>query len=684
MIGLINTERMQVSFFRKMAISSKISTYLSRTLIIITVASTLLIGGVLIIQQTFFFNRISKQKSKNFIENQKTYVQEIVKNELEYIRIQNDAFKQTINSKIRQNVNQAINTAESIYQKYAGKKSEEEIKSLIVATISSLRFDMEYEEVFISTLDGTGVYYPRKPEFAGKNMLSFKDENGSPVIIEEINLLKMKEEGFINYQIKSKCSSDITPHQKITFVRKFNHFNWYFGSKQYIDDYFPKFKEEIAQKISTVRFKYGGYVFMNQVNGTPIVMDGTVYKGTLNLISESTDVRHKVFMQELEVANNNPDGGFFYYQWNKMNDSVPSEKCSYVQLFKEYNWLVGAGFYLDEIDQNIKDQQRMLLEDQKSSIIIVFLILIALLFLEGLIIFRFNQRYKSDFDRFFDFFYSSQNSFNQLNISELHFEEFKAAGVAANNMIKLREEIENKLIKEQKKAKESDMLKSAFLANMSHEIRTPMNAILGFSELLEIEDQDENDKKVFLKIIRKNGDILLNLINDIVDISKIEANLLTISKKPLLIDKFLAEIENHYTEILASQKNKTIQFAISSNIAPNVSIQTDQVRLRQILDNLIGNAIKFTPSGSISIDVKMVGEFLHFSVEDTGIGINYDQQAIIFERFIQAEHGHKNNFGGTGLGLAISKNLVKLLGGSIFVESEPGKGSVFHFHISAY
>ena len=165
-------------FFRRIAIPSNISTYLSRTLIIITVATTLLIGGILIIQQTLYFNQISHQKSREYIENQKIYIQEIVKNELEYIRIQNEAFKQKINDKIRQNVNQALHTAESIYLNYAGKKSEEEIKALIIATISSLKFDMEYEEVFISTVDGKGVYYPRNPEFSGKDMRQFKDSNG--------------------------------------------------------------------------------------------------------------------------------------------------------------------------------------------------------------------------------------------------------------------------------------------------------------------------------------------------------------------------------------------------------------------------------------------------------------------------------------------------------------------------
>lgn len=674
---------MSRNLIRKLAISSNISTYLSRTLIIITVTTTLLTGGIMVIMQTYHFNRLSKQKSQEYINDQKIYIQEIVKNELEYIRIQNENFKQSINHKIKQNVTQAIHTAESIYQEYVGLKSEAEIKALIIATISSLKFEMEYEEVFISTMNGTGVYYPRNPEFSGKDMSSFKDANGMPVIYQEIKLLNTENEGFLDYVINSDKITDSAPQKKITFVKKFDHFNWYFGSKQYVADYFPKFRNEIAQKIATVRFRNGGYVFLNHINGTPIVMDGKVYNGSLNFLQTKNDIRHDVFVQELDIIKEKPEGGFFYYKWNKINDTVPSDKCAYVQQFKEYDWLIGAGFYMDEINQGIIDQQKMLKQDQRRSIIIILMILILLLFLEAAIIYHFNKKYKSDFDRFFNFFFLSQNSFNKLTVSEFYFDEFKRAGVAANQMIMLREETERRLIEEQKKATEADRLKSAFLANMSHEIRTPMNAIVGFSELLEDGTQDDEDRIVFIKLIRKNGEILLNLINDIIDISKIEANLLSIKKRPFQLQNFLDEIGNHYRELLASKPDKDIRFEITNQIESDNFMQTDETRLRQIIDNLMSNAIKFTSHGSISVDVRKKDDMLHFTISDTGIGIPTEQQSTIFERFMQAEHGQKVNFGGTGLGLAISKNLIELLGGSIEVKSEPGKGSAFHFYITS-
>lgn len=666
------------SFIKKIVIPTNISNYLSRSLIIITVTTTLLVGGVLIFQQNFHFKKLNHQKSQEFLEDQKIYIKEIVQNELEYIKTQDELFKQHINDNIEQNVNQAIHTAETIYQKYSGKLPEEEIKKLIIATISSIKFDSEYEKVFVSDLNGIAVYYPRKPEFTGKNMSSFKDENGTSVVRKELDLLKTTDEGFLKYETPKTLNAQT----KITFVKKFGHFNWYFGSKQYTSDYFPKFQKEIASKISTVRFRYGGYVFMNQTNGTPIVLDGKVYEGNVNLKTNTDSTRQQVFKQQLDVIKNSYDGGYYYYNWNKLDGLNTTRKCSYMKLYKNYNWIIGAGFYLDEINQRILEQQEALGKDQKKSIVIILLILFILLIFETFIIYYFNKQYKSDFERFFNFFYSSENSFNQLNIDDLNFDEFKRASSAANKMIIRRVETENKLIEEQKKATESDRLKSAFLANMSHEIRTPMNAIIGFSELLEDEEQEEEDKPVFIKLIRKNGEMLLNLINDIIDISKIEANQLSIRKRPVNFLTFMNEIEDHYIEILTSKKEKDIQFEILNEVDPASIIITDETRLRQILDNLIGNAIKFTPSGSIIVEVTMIEYFLHFSIKDTGIGIPENQQSSIFERFMQAEQGHNTNFGGTGLGLAISKNLIELLGGKIQVKSESGKGSTFYFQIS--
>lgn len=672
---------MSNNFLRNQRRPTQISTYLSRALIIVTVASTILIGGFLIVQQTLHFKKVIEKTKIENIENQKVYIREIVNNEIEYIRLQNETFKLRINAKIRQNVYQAVNTADAIYEKYHGTRSDQDVKEMIIAAISSLRFEHRYEEVFISSMKGNGIYYPRNPDFSGRNLLNLADAGGAYVVKNEIKFLEQHPEGFLNYQLSSENKTDSGPNKKITFVKKFDHFGWYFGSKQYINDYFPEFKKEIAQQISSVRFRFGGYVFMNQTDGVPLVMDGRVYNGKLNLLTNADSALTNVFIKELAIAEMNPDGDFFSYRWNKMNETVPSRKYSYAKLFKDYNWIIGAGFYVDDLQKSIELQQTELRNELKNNVLVVLSFLILLLFLETVFIIRFNAKYKSDFDRFFNFFFSSQTSFSQLDGSELHFEEFKRAADAANQMVRQREETQANLILEQKKAMESDRLKSAFLANMSHEIRTPMNAILGFSELLQDDSHDDADKAIFIKHIRQNGEILLHLINDIIDISKIEADLLSVKLKPLKLKQFIKKLNDYYTDSVLLKKGKDVNFMIQDKTDPETTITTDEVRLRQILDNLIGNAVKFTYKGSITVEITASDDYIHFSVSDTGIGIPPEQLIAIFERFMQAEHGGNQNFGGTGLGLAISKNLIELLGGKIEVKSVPGEGSTFSFYV---
>ena len=228
------------------------------------------------------------------------------------------------------------------------------------------------------------------------------------------------------------------------------------------------------------------------------------------------------------------------------------------------------------------------------------------------------------------------------------------------------------------KAEESDRLKSAFLSNMSHEIRNPMNAILGFSDLLIKATLTEKKKLEYIEIINSSGNQLLSLINDIIDISKIESNQITIDSSTLLN---IGEVFKHLSVIFgAKAKSRDIHLEYHIDLTPSQClVYLDEIRLRQILVNLIGNALKFTPGGYIRYGVSLADSELLFTVEDSGIGIEPQLQSVIFERFRQADGSTTRDYGGTGLGLAISKALVELMDGKIWLSSMPGKGTTFYF-----
>jgi PAS domain S-box-containing protein len=250
--------------------------------------------------------------------------------------------------------------------------------------------------------------------------------------------------------------------------------------------------------------------------------------------------------------------------------------------------------------------------------------------------------------------------------------------VAVFDVITDRKNAEQALIHAKEKAEESDRLKSSFLANMSHELRTPLNSIIGFSDFMLDPMFGPEEHKEFAKIIKENGNNLLEIIGNIMDFSKIESGQMTLVKSKFAINRLIGEVHaDHVIKII----EKCLLWKENPVHEEPVWIVSDESKLKQILDNLISNAIKFTENGGIEIGYKQQGDHLLFHVKDSGIGIPADYHEAIFERFRQVETTHTRNYGGNGLGLAITKSLIELLGGKIWLESQPGIGSTFYFTI---
>jgi len=242
-----------------------------------------------------------------------------------------------------------------------------------------------------------------------------------------------------------------------------------------------------------------------------------------------------------------------------------------------------------------------------------------------------------------------------------------------------RKENEKELINAKEKAEESDKLKTAFLHNISHEIRTPMNAIVGFSALLGEPEVDEPTRKSYIEIIMQSSNNLLSIITDIVDFSNIEANLVKTMKNEINVKISVIALCNQFITLA---KEKKIELVCETGLSDSDAIiLTDSTKLTQILSNLVSNAIKFTDKGHIKILFNLKKNFLEFIVSDTGIGISPEYYDRIFDRFYQVQSQASRLYEGTGLGLAISKAYVELLGGKIWVSSEPGKGTKFFFTI---
>ncbi|MCF8365403.1 MAG: PAS domain S-box protein [Bacteroidales bacterium] len=267
--------------------------------------------------------------------------------------------------------------------------------------------------------------------------------------------------------------------------------------------------------------------------------------------------------------------------------------------------------------------------------------------------------------------YKNKDAFNKKDLEILEIIAFNI-GVFVERIQNLQE-----LKQAKERAEESDRLKSAFLANMSHEIRTPMNGILGFANLLREPDISKDEQKQFVEIIGKSGERMLNIINDLIDVSKIEAGQMEVIMSEANIND---QLEFLHTFFKPEAEAKNIDLSYTTAL-PNKSatIITDREKLYAILTNLLKNAIKFTNEGSIQYGYVLKEKAIEFFVKDTGMGIAKNRQQAIFERFVQADLTISKPYEGAGLGLTITKAYVEMLGGEIHMESELGKGAIFYF-----
>lgn len=788
-------------FFRNRSLSFqlKVST------ISVSIFSAILVGSIWLKFETDKLRAEVKQVNDDFFNSKEQLIKNEVESAVDYIEYHRSFSKEILKRDIKAKVDEAWSIADNIYKETKGSRSVVEIEKMIKDAIRPMRYAHGRGEMFINTMDGIAVLAPRSPNIEGKSIIDFQDLNDSFVVKNEINLLKQVDLGYLNYSKASPFFDHDSILQKSTYVRKFEPLGWYFGAKDYFADFEEDVKNYVLNRFAKIRFETDGYIFINTIDGKALLKHGEKLLEPLDIFASGDSSWMVAFEKQIAVSKDSGQG-FLEYDFKRLVVDDIEIKYSYISTINPWGWIIGAGFYSNEIEKNLLARQQELSQKQNRILLRVFIIVILLLvviwFLSGLLTNRvirsfrlfeasfrrsilnssemkidglafnefkelasnvnditcqlkitrdnlnkeksllrsiidsspdliffkdMNSRFlgcnsefskylgiqereligKTDFDYFSNesakFYFENDRALIENNIPlrstewitqydgrRLLMDTFKVlyhdkAGKAIGIMAISRditeiEEVKTKLEEAKEKAEESDKLKTAFLANMSHEIRTPMNAIVGFASLLIDDELTSDERKDYIAHINQGSETLLNLIDDIIDIAKIESGQLSVLLQPMNLQEMMKQLHTMFlNQIQIREKENLLLVPEVGDLSEGFIVSSDEARLRQVLINLVINAMKFTIEGSIVYGFKQVGEMLEFYIKDTGGGISPEAQVVIFERFRQDKSNGMKNVGGTGLGLAISKHIVELLGGEVSVESELGKGSVFTF-----
>lgn len=642
----------------------------------VSVAATLVLGTLWATKEYINFSQEVERTRAGYEAVQRELVKNITMSVRRFIRLQQNQIEQEAKDSIQARVDKAIDVASNLHETLKNDLDRAQLQRLIIETWRSMQLHAEKDYLFAFDLSAVAHDEDSAPPPANGNLLRgiAKGQNFGIKHVQDV--IRNAGRDFHSFLWSESVDTAVNQRKK-AFVRQFKPLGLAVGSGIYVADVERRTKQKVIEFLTQITYGEGGYIFATTWDGLSLSGPATGRN-----VLDVKDMNGIAVVREL-IRLSKEGGGYLTYHIPAETGALPVKKISYVTGIPEWEWYVGAGFDLNTFERDVARLREAYAEELASILLIVLATVSVLLIVIVFAARAQNSKVQQNYGEFMRFFSEAASTRTAIDLRKMRYQEFEEIARAANEMVEIRASIENnlresesKLLRAKDEAEESSRAKSEFLANMSHELRTPLNAIAGFSDMITGETFGKVGNQKYLEYagyIRSSGDHLLSIINDVLDLSKVEAGKFPMEPATMPLHAALEDT----VALIHFRGRRTDRMVL--DIPDDASeVYADARGFRQILINLISNADKYSPPEAL-ISVRSRrgkdGQIV-IEIEDEGIGIAPQDLEHVLEPFGQARKGAHITHEGTGLGLSLSKSLMELHGGRLEIESEPGKGTI--------
>ena len=626
------------------------------------------------------FARESGEMRRKYFDEQKAKVRDEVERVLDYIAYRHSRTDDVLRASLRGRVEEAHAIATRIVELEGPRRPRPEVERLVLETLRPIRFNGGRGYYFAVTMQGVEKLYPVAPELEGRNLLDLRDAKGNFVIRDEIALLARQSEGFVFDYWRKPNASDAMIYPKLIFVRRFEPFDWYLGTGEYLDDHERDLQEELLDRVARVRFGTEGYVFINTFDGDALLTDGRRVTTPTNLWELTDPDGVKVIQQERRACDQ-PGGDFIYYTWNRLTRAEPAPKVSFVKGYPAWRWMVGAGVYLDEIETVLAARRAELDRRLRARLFGAAGIVVGLVALVAAAAALFSRRTRRSFDAFSEFFARAATSSTAIEERDLHFSEFVGLARSANTMIEARRtsEAEKRQLEEQLLRSRKMEALGLLTGGVAHDLNNILSGVVMYPDLLLMELPPDSPHRRRVTAIKESGLRAAAVVADLLAASRGGHAGSEVSSLNAAVMSFLQSAEHR------ALADRHPAVAVQANLDSSVlNVRGSSSQLGKALMNLVANsmeAIEGTGRVTIATENRRLdrpasgyetvppGEYVVLQVKDSGVGIPAADLGRVFEPFFTKKALGRT---GTGLGLTVVWHTVKGHDGYVDVRSGSG------------